>query len=199
MGIRFENSFAVPAALDDAWKTLIDLPRVVPCMPGTELTEVMEPRRFRAAARVRAGPIELVFQGEGELYDVDDASHTAKLRAKGSDTKGRGAFQTQMDFALAAQGAETLVQVASDLTLTGSVAQHARGAGVVKEMARTLTAQFARNLAAEIAARGAPEESGRAVADGAGDARTHAPAISGIALLVAALKAWLRRLLGARS
>lgn len=197
MGIRFENSFSVPASVDVAWQTLIDVPRVVPCMPGTELTEVLDGRRFRAAARMRVGPIELLFRGEGELFDVNDASHTAKLRAKGSDTKGRGAFQTQMDFALVAQGPETLVRVESDLTLSGSVAQHARGAGVVKEMARSLTTQFARNLSSEIASRGAQGKTEGTEAHAATEARP--PAISGIALLVAAFKAWLRRLFGDRS
>ena len=201
MGIRFENSFAVPAALDDAWKTLIDLPRVVPCMPGTELTEAIDARRFRATARMRVGPIELLFGGEGELYDVDSTGHTARLRAKGSDTKGRGAFQTLMNFSLVAQGAETLVRVDSDLTLSGSVAQHARGAGLIKEMARQLAGQFADNLARLIASENPHDgpASGQATES---TARPHsepqrAAAVSGISLLFAAIKAWLRRLFGA--
>ncbi len=169
-------------------------------MPGTELTEVLDERRFRAAARLRVGPIELLFKGEGELYDVDAASHTARLRAKGSDTKGRGAFQTQMNFTLAAQGADTLVQVESDLTLSGSVAQHARGAGLVKEMARQLSGQFAKNLAGVIAA-GSPREPsspGSPVASPPSSPQA-AAAVSGFALLFAAIRALLRRWFGGRS
>ena len=195
MGIKFDNSFAVPASIEDAWKTLIDVPHVVPCMPGTELTEALDERRFRATARMKVGPIELAFKGEGELYDVDAASHTAKLRAKGSDTKGRGAFQTQMDFTLAGQGAETLVRVATDLTLSGSVAQHARGGGVVKEMAQQLTAQFAKNLTALVAAQSGSQP---AEVQAASARPQGAAAISGFALLFAAIKAWLRRRFGAR-
>jgi len=193
VGIKFENSFVVPASIEDAWKTLTDVPRVVPCMPGTELTEAPDERRFRATARIRVGPIELLFKGEGELYDADPAHHTAKLRAKGSDTKGRGAFQTQMDFALAAQGGETLVRVATDLTLSGSVAQHARGGGVVKEMAQQLTAQFARNLTGLVVAQSAASGSQTADAQAPATRPQKAAAISGLALLFAAIKAWLRR------
>lgn len=188
MGIKVENSFAVPASIDIAWKVLIDVPRVVPCMPGTELTEVLDERRFRATARLRVGPVELQFKGEGELYDVDAATYTSKLRAKGSDTKGRGAFQTQMDFALASQGHETIVRVESDISLSGSVAQHARGAGMVKEMVQQLTRQFAKNLTGLIAAPGASASEG-----------AKAPAISGLALLFAAIRAILRRWFGGRS
>jgi len=196
MGIRFENSFAVPASIDAAWHVLIDVPRVVPCMPGTELTEMLDERRFRAAARLRVGPIELLFKGEGELYDVDAAARTAKLRAKGSDTKGRGAFQTDMGFWLTAQGPETTVRVGSDLTLSGSVAQHARSAGVVKEMAQQLTDRFAKNLTGVIAAKsgpsGMPGEPAAAKLQSSG-------AISGFALLFGAIKAILRRWFGKRS
>jgi carbon monoxide dehydrogenase subunit G len=203
VGIKIENEFAVPASIEDAWRVLIDVPRVVPCMPGTELTEVIDERRFHATARLRVGPIELLFRGEGELHDVDSAGHTAKLRAKGSDTKGRGAFQTLMNFSLVAQGAETLVRVDSDLTLSGSVAQHARGAGLIKEMARQLSGQFAQNLARLITSEN-PQEAPASDRSAETAPRPQSEpqrvaAVSGIALLFAAIKAWLRRLFGART
>ena len=186
-----ESTFVVPAPVDDAWRVLIDLPRVIPCMPGTELTEALDGRRFRATARLRVGPVELAFGGEGELYDIDVASHTAKLRAKGRDTKGRGAFQVEMVFGLTPRGDETVARVDADLTLSGSVAQYGRGAGIVKGVAEQLTAQFAQNLSARImAGRGAAGEAA---------APQRAEAISGFALLFATLKAVLRRWFGARS
>ena len=185
-----ENTFVVPAPVDDVWPILIDVPRVVPCMPGTELTEALDERRFRAIARLRVGPVELAFGGEGELYDVDPASRTAKLRAKGRDTKGRGAFQAEMAFGLTPRGGETVARVDTDLTLSGSVAQYGRGAGIVKGVAEQLTAQFARNLSAQITA-------GRG---GAGEvpAPRRAEAVSGFALLIATLRAMLRRWFGGR-
>jgi carbon monoxide dehydrogenase subunit G len=195
VGIRFETSFAVPASIEDAWKVLLDAPRVLPCMPGAELTQMLDPHRFQATARLRVGPVELLFKGEGELHDLDPAARTAKLRARGSDTKGRGTFQTEMAFSLTAQSPETIVRVATDLTLSGSVAQHARGAGLVKEMAQQLTGRFAKNLAAVIVAEGAPASSSK---QPIGAAPKRAPAISGLSLLLAAIKATLRRWLGDR-
>jgi len=200
VGIRIANTFAVPAPIEEAWRVLVDLPRVVPCMPGTELTEALDARRFRATARMRVGPVELQFKGDGELYDVDAAAHTAKLRAKGTDAKGRGAFQTQMVLALAPQGNATAVRVDTDLTLSGSVAQYGRGAGVVKEMAQQLSAQFAQNLAGVMGAGRAATAAGVAGAqEGAAREPPGAAPISGLALLFAAIKAMLRRLFGARS
>ena len=186
-----ETTFVVPAPVDDAWRVLIDLPRVVPCMPGTEVTEALDDRRFRATARLRVGPIELAFGGEGELYDVDAASRTAKLRAKGRDTKGRGAFQAEMTFGLTPRGDKTVARVDTDLTLSGSVAQYGRGAGIVKGVAEQLTTQFAQNLSAQITA-------GRGAA-GEVPAPRRAEAVSGFALLLATLRAMLRRWFGTRT
>ncbi len=191
MGIKVEATFVVPAPVEDAWRFLIDVPRVVPCMPGTELTEALDERRFRATARLRVGPVELAFGGEGELYDVDAAARTAKLRAKGRDTKGRGAFQAEMAFGLTPRGEETVARVETDLTLSGSVAQYGRGAGIVRGVAEQLTAQFAQNLSARIAA-------GQGTA-GEAPAPRRAEAVSGLALLWATLKAMVRRWFGARS
>jgi len=196
--IRVENSFAVPAPIEQTWNLLVDVVRVVPCMPGTELAEALDERRFRAAVRLRVGPVELQFGGEGELYDLDAAARTAKLRARGTDTKGRGAFQTQMAFALAAQGNETLVRIDTELTLSGSVAQYGRGAGIVKEIAGQLTAQFARNLSALAAAGNVEKVSSPTPPREPMRQRQSATPISGFALLFATLKAMLRRWLGAR-
>ena len=152
MGIKVENDFVIPAPIENAWKVLIDSPRVVPCMPGSAVTEEIDAQHFRATARIKVGPVELQFRGEGEFFDVDPVAHAAKLRAKGSDAKGRGSFQAEMAFALTAQGNETRAVVNTDITLSGSVAQYGRGSGLIKEITNQLTTQFAANLSALIAA-----------------------------------------------
>jgi hypothetical protein len=85
------------------------------------------------------------------------------------------------------------VRVESDLTLSGSVAQHARGAGLVKEMAQQLSGQFAKNLAGVIAT-GRP---GELTSPGSSDASPRSPqaatAVSGVALLFASIRAVVRR------
>ncbi len=152
MGIKVENDFVIPAPIEHAWRVLIDIPRVVPCMPGSAVTEIIDEQHFRASARIKVGPVELQFRGDGEFFDVDPARHAAKLRAKGNDAKGRGSFQSEMAFVLSSLGDQTRAIVNTDITLSGSVAQYGRGAGLIKEVTNQLTAQFAGNLSALIAA-----------------------------------------------
>ncbi|MCC6535140.1 MAG: SRPBCC family protein [Burkholderiales bacterium] len=155
MSVKVENSFLVPASVEQAWTILTDLPRVAPCLPGAEITEIVDATTYRGRARVKIGPIELGFQGEARLHDVDPQLRTSRLTARGGDAKGRGSVHSQMRFALAGEGDHTRVHVHTELILAGSVAQYGRASGVVREVCNQLAAQFARNLAALIEGAGA--------------------------------------------
>jgi len=36
--MKLDNTFVVPADIDTAWRTMLDLEAVAPCMPGATLT-----------------------------------------------------------------------------------------------------------------------------------------------------------------
>ncbi len=197
--MELQNSFTVAADVETAWQVLLDVPRIAPCMPGAELTEAIDGRRFKGNAKVRVGPVQLSFAGEAELTDVDDTAHTAKLSARGNDTKGRGAAQADVIFALVEENGSTRVNINTDLNLTGSVAQYGRAAGLISEIAAQIIADFAKNLEGQLASAttddGSPETAGNAPA--AGDTAPAAgSSISGIQLLFRALAAMIRRWFG---
>ncbi|MBI3512494.1 MAG: SRPBCC family protein [Proteobacteria bacterium] len=190
--MQIETSFAVPAPLDRAWALLTDVPRIVPCMPGAQLTEIVDPRTFRGTAGVKIGPMALNFAGEAKIEEQDDATRRVRVAARANDTKGRGGAQATMAFALVADGAGTRVDITTDLQLNGAVAQYGRGVGLIKEIANQLVGQFAENLKAEIG----PAPADAAPAPSPGPVVASAEPVSGIALLFAALRAMVRRWLG---
>lgn len=149
MAIRIENRFVVPAPVEQAWAMLTDVPRIAPCLPGAELTEV-DGSAYKGQARVKIGPMQLVFKGEARLTQADADARISKLSIRGADTKGRGNVQSEMTFALAPEGDATRVDVVTELTLSGSVAQYGRGVGLIKELCNQYAAQFAKNLAEQI-------------------------------------------------
>src|SRR5690242_21357747 len=89
--MEFDNSFDVPLAPDQAWAVLMDIPRIAPCMPGAELTEVVDAQNYKGKISVRLGPVALSFAGRVEIDAIDQANRSAKVKAQGSDAKGRGA------------------------------------------------------------------------------------------------------------
>ena len=187
--MELQNSFTVTADVETAWQILLDVPRIAPCMPGAELTEAIDDRHFKGNAKVRVGPVNLSFAGEAELVEVDAAAHTARLSARGNDTKGRGAAQADVTFGLVEDGGNTRVDITTDLNLTGSVAQYGRAAGLIGEIAAQIIADFASNLEGQLAPTVATEAPAPAtpLADNS---------ISGLRLLFRALAAMIGRWFG---
>jgi carbon monoxide dehydrogenase subunit G len=192
MGMRFQNSFTVPAPPEEAWKILLDVSRITPCVPGAELTEILDPTHFKGKARVKIGPIELAFSGQAEFVEIDNANHKARLIAKGNDTKGRGNASATIDFELVPDGAGSRVTATTDLTMVGAIAQYGRGVGIMNSVANHITAAFAQNLKELLAREGAGVKPSAA----ARPAEAKAAPLNALALLAAMLRDLFRRWFG---
>jgi uncharacterized protein len=179
--VRLENSFEVRAPVDAAWRLLNDVPAVVPCMPGAELAEVVAENAWKARLHVKLGPIALQFLADVTREQMDEAAGRVVLAAKAREAKGRGSAAATIESTLAAAGGGTRVDIVTDLTLHGAVAQYGRG--VVANVASRLTGQFAGCIAAKLAAAPAAGPSPSPVAE--------QKPVGGIRLLLGAL---LRRL-----
>jgi uncharacterized protein len=205
--MEFDNSFEVPLPVEDAWKVLMDIRRIAPCLPGAELTEVVDDRTYKGKVGVRLGPVSLAFAGTVKFEEIDDANHRAKVAAQGSDAKGRGAANATATFYLEPVNGGSKVLVHTNLTLSGAVAQYGRGVGIIQMTAAQIITQFANNLKAQlgpVAVAAAPTAAAPAV--GIAPVASAAPAasvppppakpISAFALIGAVLLAWVKRLFG---
>src|SRR5580698_3787020 len=154
--MEFDNSFDVPLAPAQAWAMLMDIPRIAPCMPGAELTEVIDPQNFRGKIAVRLGPVALTFAGSVAFEAVDDTNHSARVKAQGSDAKGRGAANATAAFRIEPSGSGSKVLIHTDLMLSGAVAQYGRGVGMIQATAAQIIGQFASNLRAQLGQQQTP-------------------------------------------
>jgi uncharacterized protein len=150
--MEFDNTFEVPLPPAEAWPVLMDIQRIAPCMPGAQLTEVVDDRTYKGNIGVRLGPVALTFAGLIKFEEIDDANHTARVKAQGTDAKGRGGANAAASFRLEPAGAGSKVVVHTDLTLSGAVAQYGRGVGMIQATAAQLMKQFADNLKKQLAA-----------------------------------------------
>jgi uncharacterized protein len=195
--MEFDNSFEVPLPLDDAWNVLMDIRRIAPCMPGAELTAVVDDHTYKGRIGVRLGPVALSFAGTVKFEEIDAAGRTARVAAQGSDTKGRGAAHAVASFRLEPAADSTKVLVHTSLALSGSVAQYGRGVGIVQMTAAQIISQFAGNLKAQLSKESAVTKA-PADAPPVRPAPSAAKPISGFALVAQVLWADLRRLFGRR-
>ncbi|MGB7076968.1 MAG: SRPBCC family protein [Xanthobacteraceae bacterium] len=194
--MEFDNSFEILLPPEQAWPILMDVVGLAPCMPGAELTQIIDAHNYKGKISVRLGPVSLAFAGKVQLGDVDDARHSARVTAQGSDAKGRGAANATANFKLEPSDGGSIVLIHTDLMLSGAVAQYGRGVGMIQATAAQIIGQFAANLRARLA-QPSPAASSEAIP---GEARpADAPsAMPPAAKPVSGLSVMTRALLGRR-
>ncbi|MGE5227042.1 MAG: SRPBCC family protein [Planctomycetaceae bacterium] len=202
-----ENEFTVAAPPGHLWAYLLDVEKIAPCMPGAELTEVVDDRNWKGKLHAKFGPVAMSFAGTVTMESRDDEAHKVVLRAKGMEQKGKGAADASVTSWLEAGpgDAATTVKMQADITLSGAAAQMSRG--LLPEISKKLTQQFADCLQASMAA----EEAAAAAPAGGPEAGaptpppTTAPAAApkpvggiglGFAAIWAVVKNFFRRLFG---
>ena len=151
--MKLENRFTVPVPVDEAWRVLLDVERIAPCMPGATLTSV-DGDAFEGTVKVKVGPINLTYGGKASFVSKDEATHVAVIDGSGKETRGTGTAKALITCRLIGNGATTDVEVDTDLNVTGKPAQFGRG--VLADVSSKLVDQFAACLSEEIAA-GNPE------------------------------------------
>lgn len=201
--MEIENEFDVPAPIDHVWTYLLDVERVAPCMPGAELTEVVDDHTWKGKVNMKLGPVSLAFAGTVTMQERDDQAKRIVLAAKGMEQKGKGAANASVTSWLEQGDGVTNVKMRADIHLTGTVAQLSRG--LLPEVSRKLTQQFADCLlqsmgAAEVRATESADLAAAVAAPVEATARPKP--IGGISLGLAAIwtsiKGFFRRLFGKR-
>ena len=201
--MEIENEFDVPAPIDHVWTYLLDVERVAPCMPGAELTEVVDDHTWKGKVNMKLGPVSLAFAGTVTMQERDDQAKRIVLAAKGMEQKGKGAANASVTSWLEQGDGVTNVKMRADIHLTGTVAQLSRG--LLPEVSRKLTQQFADCLhqsmgAAEVRATESADLAAGVAAPVEATARPKP--IGGIRLGLAAIwtsiKGFFRRLFGKR-
>jgi carbon monoxide dehydrogenase subunit G len=145
------QSFEIGQPVERVWAFFQDVPQVVTCMPGLELTGQTGANAYQGKVRMRLGPVTAAFEGEATILDVNDSAHHARIEAKGIDRKGGSRASAAVVYDLAAIPGGTRVTLAGDIKLTGALAQIGR-TGIIQDVAAQLTSQFAEALRAKLAA-----------------------------------------------
>ena len=198
--MQLEQQFLLTPPPAVAWPAFSDVALLVGCLPGASLTGESDAGQWPMRFDVRLGPVAASFAGQGRLVR-DETTHTGRFEGQASDRRTGSRVKGSAAFALAPHDGGTRVTVQVEYALTGALAQVGR-AGIVRELAAALTAQFAANLQARLIERtDTPAPTGSASADAAQPevqplqpAATPVP-LDGGGLLWQALRRWLARIL----
>ena len=161
--MKLEQAFEVQAPIEQVWEALIDLERVAPCLPGATITGHDEDGTYHGEFKVKLGPTTAAYKGTVKIEDADAATHTATMRAKGTDKRGQGGANATIVNTLTAEGDVTRVSAVTDFTITGRLARFGRG-GMIEDISNRLMRDFSTCLQSRIATTPAP--SGEAITTG---------------------------------
>ncbi len=167
--MEISDSFRVNRSLDETWKVLLDIERIAPSLPGAELQEI-EGDDYRGVVKIKVGPITAQYKGTAKLAEVDEAARRIVLDASGRDTRGQGNAKATIVVTMKEEGGGTLVDVNTDLSITGKVAQFGRG--VLGDVSSKLMGQFVENLERDVLS----DDPGATADAGAVEATASAPA-----------------------
>jgi uncharacterized protein len=204
--LQIENSFEVGAPPDRVYAFLLDVNRVVGCVPGAELSEVVDPNTFKGKVKIKVGPVTVAYAGTARITDRDEASRTATLEGEGRETTGPGNARAKAAMRVEESAGGSKVTVSTDFTVAGRVAQFGRG--LMEDVSKSLVAQMAACIKSQLetaeqpptgtapAADAAPPQAAPPQAGSPGPAQAAKP-VNALGLLwsvfVARLKALFRR------
>ncbi len=142
--MELTNDIEVKAPVEEVWAAFNDVERIAPCLPGAQLQEV-EGEEYRGVVKVKVGPITAQYKGAATFQERDRDNWRVVIKGDGRDTRGAGNASALITATLdPVSDTVTKVNVNTDLTITGKVAQFGRGA--IADVSTKLMGQFAQNL-----------------------------------------------------
>ncbi len=188
--MKLEQAFEVQAPIERVWEALIDLERVAPCLPGATITGHDEDGTYHGEFKVKLGPTTASYRGTVKIEEADAATHTATMRAKGTDKRGQGGANATIVNKLTSEGSGTRVEAVTDFTITGRLARFGRG-GMIEDISNRLMRDFATCLQGRL---------GSTPPDPTAPAPAAAPAqeVRGFSLVLGVLWDRIKRLFGRR-
>ena len=140
MATELDHSFSTTRPIDESFAAVTDLERVVPCVDGGRVIEVVDPDTVKAEINLTMGAMSMNFTGTVEVAERDEAAHRAVLRVKSKEAGGQGHANADVTFQLT-DGGGTIHTTAQ---ITGKAAS--MGEGVVVGVLDALITDFTGKL-----------------------------------------------------
>lgn len=192
--MELDNAFDVAAPPHEVYAYLLDVNSVAGCVPGAELSEVVDPNTFNGRVRIKVGPITVSYQGTARIVARDDEAHRAEIQAEGRETSGPGSARAHAVMTVTAAEGHSHVSIHTDYTVAGRVAQFGRG--VMEDVSRRLVGQMADCIKQSLEQGPSPASGG--TSPSSGEEPHAAKPVNAFSLMFAVFWDRIRRLFGAR-
>lgn len=140
-----ENAFTIAASMEEVFDAILDLERLVPCLPGGRLDRVEGGRLAQGQVRLPLGRTSVTYRGTLRLVDDDRDAGAVTMAIDGHEARGTGRVQATVELRLRESREATMASLWASVDITGRAA--AVDPEVVRRAAATLMSRFGSALA----------------------------------------------------
>jgi carbon-monoxide dehydrogenase small subunit len=146
-GTALSREVLIDAAPEAVWRIVADIPTLVTCIPGAQLSEPVQEGRALGSVGVALGPIRSSFDGAADI-DLDSETKSGRVIGRGGDRLSRSTLDGALEFALtgAGNGSQSRLKLEMMYRLKGPLAQFGRPA-VVATIADQLLSDTSKAIA----------------------------------------------------
>ncbi len=154
--MRIEETFAVPAPVEQVWEFIADPQKMAACLPSVQSVVIVDERHYEAVVKQKVGFISATFKIETEVLEKE-APLRMVLSNRGKTIAGaKGTLKSTDTITLKAASEEaTEVHVVSELTLGGQLA--VLGAKLIEAKSKEIFAEATSNLKSKLGVAPNPE------------------------------------------
>jgi carbon monoxide dehydrogenase subunit G len=165
--MQIATSFTVDAPPDEVFAYMLDVDKIVRCLPGAELVEVVDAHTFKGKLTMKVGAVKVAYAGTATISDTAEEGDqaTVTLKANGREIGGQGAVRATLTLSIARNATNaatdatdatdatnptdgTDVGINADFTVSGKLAQF--GGGVIEDISRRLIKEMADCIGADL-------------------------------------------------
>ena len=144
MNANISKTFQVAHPIDIVGANITNPEKIVVCVPGASLTEMIDENNFKGEVELKFGPVKAKYGGSISFLERDVQQHSMKMKGAGTDVKGKGGADMLLDAVLKEIEGATEVSVTMDVTVQGMLAQF--GSRLVTDATSHVFDQFVSNF-----------------------------------------------------
>jgi hypothetical protein len=123
MNVNITKTFHVDHPIDAVWANITNPEKIVVCVPGASLSEMVDADNFKGDVELKFGPVKAKYGGNISFLERNAETHSMKMKGVGTDIKGKGGADMLLNGVLTPKDGGTEVNVMMDVTVQGMLAQ----------------------------------------------------------------------------
>ena len=164
MAIELKEEFEVAAPIDEVWNFMMDPERMIVCLPGASVTEIVDDKQFIGSVKLKIGAITTKYAGTITYTTADQSEYLCVMLAEAKE-KGGGTVSGTITTRLVQGDGVVQATVESCVDMTGRVVQVGRG--MIEGVAAQIIGKFVKNIKKTLEVPAGEEVPAEAAAPGA--------------------------------